>query len=195
MNTQSTQRVESGAHCAALDFAESERSVGCFLWHDGYLSLANPANLIPIDEPFYTLGRPEREAVPGGTSFCISAGKIPVLKEKLLCFLTDHGANGITADLIYRGSNKKMYDTVQPGYKRFLPFPEYEATGSKPSAQLPLVLPPVFALKTTFEVVISTPRVVTQFHIGLNLETLQELKQKLPRVLIAPLLASSESET
>jgi len=167
--------------------------VAAFLWCDGYLNLQNRAALIPISEPFYTLGRPEKEDVPGGTAYCISAGRIPVIKDVVFRALESLGAAGQSANLIYRGFNKKAFDTVQDGYRRFLPSPVFEwHMENDESFKLTEPIPNVFAIKQTKSVLRPEPEIRTEYHIGLSRESVVEVAKSIPRLLVVPLLATPE---
>lgn len=182
--------LTADAHCDARHCLERNGVIAAHLWYDGYLKLEHQTALIPISQPFYTLGRPERELVPGGTSYCMSAGRIPVISDAVFRALESLGAIGQTANLIYRGFNKKTYDTVQEGYRRFLPSPVYDWHSEKEdSLHLPEPFPSVFAIKQTRKVVLPEPRIDTQYHIGLSRESVAAVARVIPRLLLVPLIA------
>jgi hypothetical protein len=180
--------VEGDKHCPAEDIPDRSDLICAYLWYDGYLATQKPTEFVPISEPFYTMGRPERESVPRGTCYCISTGGIPILCDALFEFLKRLGAEGETGVLTYRGFSKKAYDTIQQGFRRFLPAPIYPAEGSlKLSAELPVPLPPVFGLRSTFQVKLPVPGTATECHIGLSLDSVYRLKESMRRVLVVPL--------
>lgn len=185
---RTTVRVRGTSECTAADILDDSKLIGAYLWYDGYLAARNMAELVPITKPLYTIGRPQRDDVPGGTCYCVSTGGIPILSDSLFSFLSSLGAKGETATLTYRGFNKKAYNTVQAGFRRFLPSPTYIGQGCVEFfAEFPLPLPPVFGIRTTFQVKLPAPGSATEFHIGLSLDSLQQLKQSMPRVLVRPL--------
>jgi hypothetical protein len=174
--------------CSVADLPDRSDLICAYLWYDGYLAKANPTEFVPITEPLYTLGRPVRDEVPKGTCYCLSTGGIPILSDALYGFLKRLGAEGETGVITYRGSNKQAYDTVQQGYRRFLPTPIYNAEGSlKLSAVVPAALPQVFGLCSTFQVAIPVPGTEMQYHLGLSLDSLLQLKESMRRVLVIPL--------
>src|SRR5687768_7041443 len=81
--------VRNGRHCAAGNIPDDPKIVGAYLWYDGDLATDDPTRFVPITDPFYTIGRPEREAVPGGTCECINAGGIPIVSDRVFEFLQD----------------------------------------------------------------------------------------------------------
>jgi hypothetical protein len=107
-----------------------EDCVGALLEADGSVALPDPdlyRRVVPLSEPLYTSGRPEA----GGEHsrhkpHLLQAGGIPIVSDELLATLRRLGAEGETATVVYRGFNKAAYDNVQPGFRRFLPRPEYE---------------------------------------------------------------------
>ena len=182
-------------HCDVKQCLEREDVISAYLGYDGYLKLKDQIALIPISEPFYTLGRPERELVPGGTAYCMSAGRIPVISDAVYRTLESVGAVGQTAELIYRGFNKKAYDTVQEGYRRFLPSPVFEwHSENDESLKLTEPVPSVFAIKQTKNVVLPEPGIDTRFHIGLSRDSLELVARSIPRLLVVPLIATRNCE-
>ena len=107
-----------------------EDCAGGSLWPDGYLSLPDchpHRSFVPIGEPFYSNGRPEMSGEHcAGKPHVIQGGGITIVSDGLLETLRKLGAQGETAEVVYRGFNKAAYDTPQPGYKRFLVQPEYD---------------------------------------------------------------------
>ncbi len=183
--------LTTGEHCDARDCLEREGALAAHLWYDGYLKLKHQAALVPISEPFYTLGRPEQELVPGGTSYCMSAGRIPIISDNVYRTLKSLGAVGQTANLIYRGFSNKAYDTIQEGYRRFLPSPVFEWHSENDEAlRLDEPVPTVFAIKQTRTVVLPEPGIDTQYHIGLSHGAVEAMAKSLPRLLVVPLIAA-----
>ena len=183
--------LTAGKHCEAKQCLEREGVIAVYLWYDGYLKLKDQIALIPISVPCYTLGRPERELVPGGTAYCISAGRIPVISDAVYRTLESVGAVGQAAELIYRGFNRKAYDTVQKGYRRFLPSPVLEwHSENDESLHVNEPVPSVFAIKQTKKVVLPQPGIDTQYHIGLSRESLMSVARAIPRLLVIPLIAA-----
>lgn len=175
-------------HCEVQVAVKDASIIGAYLWYDGYVALPDKSRYIPITEILYTEGRPEREAVPGGTSYCIPAGGIPLLSDRLYRALVSLGAEGTVGEVVYRGFSKKDYDTPQRGVRRFVPTPAYSATHELSLvAELPEELPRVFAIVTTCYIKRPTPRTQTEIHIGLSAHALNELACELPHVLVAPL--------
>ena len=111
--------LENSHHCTAKDTSEDADVVAAYLWYDGYIALPDQTAFVPIHEVLYTQGRPEREAVRGGTSDCISDGGIPILSDRLFRFVHSLSDGGTEGQIIYRGHNQAAYDTVQRGFHRF----------------------------------------------------------------------------
>ncbi len=116
--------------------------VGATIWPDGYTSLADfksPRRFVPFDEPLIIGKRPAADVEHGPASLphVLSSGGIPILSERLLGTLLDLGAEGKTADVIFRGPIKGRPDTIQPGYKRFLPSREFDLGDRQPIDLLP----------------------------------------------------------
>src|SRR5262249_1584354 len=107
-----------------------EDCVGALLQPDGHVALRDSSlywRVVPLSEPFHTIGRPEADSETSPSRpHLLRAGGVPVVSDELFAALWQLGAEGETAPVIYRGSNKAAYDTVQPGFRRFLPRPEYE---------------------------------------------------------------------
>ncbi len=103
---------------------------GALLAADGHVALRNSDmywQVMPLTESLYTLGRPEADSEhPCYKPHLLHAGGIPIVSDELLAALKQLGAEGETGQVIYRGFNKVAYDTVQQGFRRFLPRPEYE---------------------------------------------------------------------
>ena len=187
-------QLTAGEHCDAKHCLEREDVIATYLWYDGYLKLEDQVALTPISEPFYTLGRPERELFPGGTPYCMSAGRIPVISDAVYRTLEFVGAVGQSAELIYRGFNRKAYDTVQEGYRRFLPSPVFEWHSEyDESLYVDEPVPSVFAIKQTKKVVLPEPGIDTQYHIGLSSDSLESVARAIPRLLVIPLIAAPNS--
>lgn len=108
--------------------------VGALLGAGGSVSVATPnaySQITPISSPFFINGRPEldSESRSRRKPCCLEAGGIPIVSDEMLATLQHLGAQGETADIIYRGSSKRGYDMPQPGFKRFLISPAYEMPG------------------------------------------------------------------
>jgi hypothetical protein len=107
-----------------------EDCAGALLAADGHFALRDSAlywQVVPLSDPLYTLGRPEADSEHSRYKpHLLHAGGIPVVSDELFAALRQLGAEGETAKVIYRGFNKAAYDTVQQGFRRFLPRPEYE---------------------------------------------------------------------
>lgn len=184
--------AQEGDHCEARNVEDHPLLVAAYLWYDGSISVEKPAEFVPITEPFYTQGRPEREAVPGGTRDCIDVGGIPIVSQRLYHWLCILGAQGRTAELIYRGHNKQAYDTAQEGYCRFLPTPIYSGSNKERLlVDLPRALPAVFAIHADRHVKAPEPGIRTEYHIGLSLPALNKLQKVMPTIGVAPLLRVS----
>jgi hypothetical protein len=103
---------------------------GALLVPDGHVALRDSAlywRVVPSTEPLYTLGRPEADSEHSRYKpHLLHAGGIPIVSDELFAALRPLGAEGETGKVIYRGFKKAAHDTVQQGYRRFLPRPEYE---------------------------------------------------------------------
>jgi hypothetical protein len=103
---------------------------GALLAADGHVALRNSDlywRVVPLGEPLYTLGRPKADSEHSRYKpHVLHAGGIRIVSDELLATLRRLGAEGETGTIVYRGFNKAAYDTVQPGFKRFLVRPEYE---------------------------------------------------------------------
>src|SRR5262249_52980077 len=102
-----------------------------------------------------------------------------------------------TAPVIYRGSNKAAYDTVQPGFRRFLPRPEYEMPYSGGFEFLPESVPGDFGVCALLRrrgglpgQVPGIPRNLGAdrwYDIAVSLELCRELRGSRRRVLLKPI--------
>jgi hypothetical protein len=109
--------------------APPEDCAGALLAPDGHVSLRDASlywRVVPLTEPLYTRGRPESDGEHSRHKpHVLHAGGIPIVSDELLAALRQLGAEGETGEVTYRGFNKAASDTVQAGFRRFLPRPEY----------------------------------------------------------------------
>src|SRR5206468_886204 len=96
---------------------------GGYLWPDGSAPCPDD-RILPLDRPCYVTGRPACDDGVFKVHVFHACG-VPVVSDSVLAALRALGAQGDTAPITYRGVNKAAYDTVQPGYQRFLVRPEY----------------------------------------------------------------------
>jgi hypothetical protein len=127
-----------------------EDCVGALLAADGGVTLRDSAlywQVVPLTEPLYTFGRPEADCEHSRYKpHLLHAGGIPIVSDQLFAALRQLGAEGETGEVIYRGSNKTAYDTVQQGFRRFLPRPEYAMPYSGGFEFLPEAVPGDFGV-------------------------------------------------
>lgn len=109
--------------------APPEDCVGALLAEDGHMALRDAGlywRVVPLSEPLNTSGRPEGDGEHSRHKpHVIRAGGIPIVSNALLETLRQLGAEGDTGEIIYCGK-KAAHGTVQQGFQRFLPRPEYE---------------------------------------------------------------------
>ena len=108
-----------------------DECAGGFLSVDGYVSFPpgiDSYHIVPMGEPLYTNSRPDGDADHSRhqPQVLSGGGGIPILSNRLISALKQLGVEGEIAILVYRGFNKKAYDTRQPGFKRYLPQARFE---------------------------------------------------------------------
>lgn len=179
-----------------------EDCAGAILAADGGVALADATlnwRIVPLSDPLFTIGRPETD---GGNSrfkpqVLSHKGGVQVLSDELIATLWKMGAKGQTAPIIYRGFNKKAYDTIQPGFKRFLPQPEYQMPYSGGIEFLPTSVPSEFGVCSMLRIRKGLPETIPGiqrnladdrwYDIALALEQSLELRRQRKRVLLKPI--------
>lgn len=180
---------------------------GGVLQPDGHVSVADATlnwRIVPLSEPLFTSGRPEADSEHSRFRPHVlnHAGGIPIISDELLATLRQLGVAGETAPIIYRGFSKKAYDTVQPGYKRFLVQPEYEMPIRAGFDFLPETMTADFAFCSLRRTHGSVPEVRvpgisrnmaedTWYEIALATNLCGELRQLRKSVLIDPIFSRS----
>ena len=96
-----------------------------------------------------------------------------------------------------RGFNKQAYDTVQPGFKRFLPQPEYQMPYTGGIEFLPTEAPGEFGVCSMLRIRKGLPETIPGiqrnlaedrwYDIALALDPCQELRRLRRRVLLTPM--------
>jgi hypothetical protein len=179
---------------------------GALLVADGHVALPNSDfywRVVPLSEPLYTIGRPEADSEHSRYKpHVLHAGGIPIVSDELFATLRQLGAEGETGKITYRGFNKAAYDTVQPGFQRFLVRPEYEMPNGGGIEFLPESIPEDFAVcgmlrsrKGLPERVPGSPRNLAEdrwYDIALTVTLCGELRRLRRRVLLDPIFRRGE---
>jgi hypothetical protein len=165
-----------------------EDCVGAILRPDGSAGLADfkaPRRIIPLGEPLVIRTRPSADVEHGSgpPPHLLCEGGIPILSERLLASLRDLGAEGETADVIYRGPYKGRPDTIQTGYKRFLPRREIDIGGAPSIDLLPEGLAEGFGICALRR---SIGDSVT-LYIALDRSATEQLRRRRRTVLMGPI--------
>jgi hypothetical protein len=177
---------------------------GALLASDGYVALPDATlnwRIVPLSEPLYTIGRPEADSEHSRFKPHVLShkGGVQVVSDELLATLRNLGAEGQTAPIIYRGFNKKAYDTVQPGFRRFLPQPEYQMRYTGGIEFLPTGVPREFGICSMLRIPKGLPETIPGiqrnlaedrwYDIALALDACQELRRLRRSVLLTPMFS------
>jgi hypothetical protein len=167
---------------------------GGFLRVDGYVSFPQGIThwkLVPLSEPLYTDGRPDSDVDHSRHQPHVlsSGGGIPILSNRLIRDLEQLGVVGEAARIIYRGCNKKAYDTPQPGFKRYLPNARFEMIDDVGMDFLPENVPDDFPISGVLRHHANSWRDQSErwYEIALPLEKCLELREMIPGILFSPI--------
>ena len=170
--------------------------VGGLLGCDGFVSVGDHTlrdRIVPLDQPLYISGRPESDSDQSRERPLTigNPGGIPILSDRFIAELQKMGIQGETAPIIYRGHNKKSYDRVQPGYKRFLISPQFEMPDDGDFDFLPAAALTGFdcaaMLRTMAGYLIAIRGDARSYDIAFSVERCQELRCDFPGILLSPI--------